>query len=125
MSCIQVEEAHRLRDRQMLDAVLLAAVVQRERGVSHLEHADLEVQYLADAERLAKIAMYADRRRAHAPLGDHLGVRMAQAMGEPVLQRRVRHVEKFREVDDARRVAVREAHLLIMREYFAHSIAPS
>jgi hypothetical protein len=62
-----------------------------------------------------------DDRKADAPLDVQLLEIEADRLREPVLDHGVHHVEEIDEVDDARRVAVREADLALGREGLRHA----
>src|SRR5262249_3076893 len=75
-----------------------------------------QIDHIAHPARHLEIAFDMHERKAELAAHDDLGVIVAELLGVPVLDQPVEHVEIVREVDDARRIAMREADRNAARE---------
>src|SRR3954463_12175172 len=80
-----------------------------DRRAPEARDGELEHQRVAEPRRARELAARVHDRKADAPLEVHLLERQPHRLAEPILDHAAHHVEEVDEVDDAGRIAVREA----------------
>src|SRR5258706_13169801 len=100
-------------------AARLADDPHRDRAPAELRDGELEGNHVAERIRREKPAFALHRRKPMAAAYEG-GVVLAEPLGEPVLHQLVEEHEVLRVEDDARGVAVVEAHALLAAEDVTH-----
>src|SRR5215470_1630199 len=123
----RVERHHRdlVARAELLLVADPAADRELDRAASEAGDRELEHQAVAEMARPEELAAGVDDREPHPTLDVHLVEREPDRLAEPVLDAAAHHVEEVDEVDDPRRVAVREPDLALGREDFGRPRAPA
>src|SRR5215472_8829362 len=92
------------------DIVAMADDGDGQRGPAEILDQQSQIDHFADAAWDLEIAFDVHEREPVSAAGDELGIIVTELLTVPVLDQAVEHVEVVWKVDDARRIAMREAN---------------
>src|SRR5690242_721321 len=81
-----------------------------QRGAADILDQQSQIDHFADPARNLEIAFDVNERKSIAAAGNELGIVVTELLAVPVFNQAVEHVEVMRKVDDAGRIAMREAN---------------